>query len=212
MSQGIYFHLDNLARQDWASQRKPGPEENENPVFGAKRATAKEAKRREHVRLFQEYLRCCRLANQNPSLDPLRLDEEKDTGENTGPSKEVISFLPPNRYYMCRSSTVTVCSIPENSDLFNSGGRDVPASSVQQAPAARRKLSCKPRPEFRVLAPPPELAEHIVGFTLAKSTDPLAKPADFSSDRSGSARWSLEASVYRAQVAANLSSGRPVWL
>ena len=200
MCQDNLLHLDDLPRQDvtdWHITDKRNPESIDS--LSARRAAVLEAKQQEHIRLFQEYLKCCKRANCNSSMEGLALELDGGWEESKRPtsSKELSSFLPPNRHAGCRSrkaSTVTVSSIPEHADFLVSGGRDAPASAGPAAPPTARELPCKGSASCSAPSP---------SRPAAKSAEPRAEVT---------ARRSMEASVYRAQVATALGSGRPVWL
>ena len=211
-SQASALHLDDLLPDRQHDEEWSCVDINSGTfsISASRQFVSREAKQREHVRLFQEYLKSCKNAKCDSSIDSSDADLvsnscQRDTlYEPTTPSKELSSFLPHNRHG-CRSrkaSSVTVCSIPENSGLFVSGGRDAPAST-----AAPRAAAFSERLGARKLLDPPSIIA-APPFDEPKS---CSGPLTAAAVREKSGRRE-EVEVYRAQVATALAAGHAVWL
>jgi hypothetical protein len=153
-------------------------------------SAAIDKKQREHLRLFNEYLACCKGSNCDVRIRPLSsynaLIVCNECQDNPCQPKEIYSFLPPTR-----GGTSRKAFAPSSSSAITGlchGGRDIPVSA-RRPPLPPRSPPCDSpegphgEPHSSAALPPPSL--------LAVQE---------------------EGRVYRSQVATALHAGRAVWL
>ena len=191
------LHLDDL-------------QENHNEACNARPETCR--KRKEHFRLFKEYLECCQDAivgkdakNFNSqSFSNLSIcgeDLSTDGQDCRDPAAgEYGSFLPKvSSSPKARQSQSSYTKAESSPFPFKNGGRDAPASSRrEQVSACGNKAPA---------TPPTTLSHSSSTASVVALKDSRASltalPACLDAE---------EGSVYRAQIAAALGAGRVVWL
>ena len=169
----------------------------------ARRSAPPETKRREHVRLFKEYIACCRgpdgrsESSPDPSIGASICDEDDDEcfGRALTASTEYGSFLRPhNRRHGSRS---TACRVP-----FTAATAAAAAAACSNGDSAqsRRGGAASPASDCSHDSPIPRDGAR-------------SRPAALlGSSPSGSESAVEESKVYRSQVATALKAGRTVWL
>ncbi len=202
------LHLDNLFLPlpheiDGSDTNHEG---HESSVVVSNLQTLSESKQREHQRLFKEYLKCCKGTYFDSSMEPqnshLGFMDSDDLAGGSNPSKELTSFLPPNRSSGCAPSSRKASAsgaAQTSSGLFVAGGRDAPASaSTGRAASHKRASISNPAATYCDSQP-------LAAATVTFSSPALHVAIPVLPD-------AKESSVYRAQVATALKAGRAVWL
>ena len=170
------------------------------PGRPARRPATPEAKRREHLRLFKEYIACCRgpegLSDSSPdhssgSAARVSLRAEDDDYAAAASGTEYGSFLRPYR----RSTG------PRNTSSLSRPQRGSAAGGAGLAGSA----GCR-------AASPASDCSHDVPFPRADANRPRSETTLSLQSAAGSESNLDEAKVYRSQVATALKAGRSVWL
>mmetsp|Transcript_50753 Transcript_50753/g.106056 ORF Transcript_50753/g.106056 Transcript_50753/m.106056 type:complete len:217 (-) Transcript_50753:35-685(-) len=202
------LHLDNLFSQppheiDCSDATHDGQERS---ILVTNPQAVLESKQREHQRLFKEYLKCCKGTYFDSSMEPhnshLGFMDSDDFVGGANPTKELSSFLPPNRSSgcapSCRKASTSAAAAQSASGLFVAGGRDAPASA-STARAATHKRASISNPAATYCDSQAVTVTSIAISSAALQAIPALPSA-------------MESSVYRAQVATALKAGRAVWL
>uniref|UniRef100_A0A7S0QC22 Uncharacterized protein n=1 Tax=Cryptomonas curvata TaxID=233186 RepID=A0A7S0QC22_9CRYP len=153
-----------------------------------------EEKRREHVRLVKEYIECCKSPD---ALFDLCLDDfEQGDALNITDTRELCSFLRPASASVptCPSHALSASSLHSRNGPA-SRRRDIPAAAAAHPSAAAKGA---------VMAP-------AVGVGMCGATGDAAGVLGLVAGQQATVD-TRERSVYCAQVATALRSGRPVWL
>mmetsp|Transcript_5876 Transcript_5876/g.12988 ORF Transcript_5876/g.12988 Transcript_5876/m.12988 type:complete len:211 (-) Transcript_5876:107-739(-) len=206
------LHLDDLIEESF-DQEHVSSETNLHDVglvVGGPTALGVDCKRKDHIRLFKEYISCCRSASSQLSLGkccpPLSNvsmcnDNESFERSDSAPTVEYVSFLPkssrprnqqspsaaPSGVPAHFSGCDTTASQPTGSCPSPDGGKTTPPTSAVKGRSRRASGAATRR------AP--------AGASPRTLPPPLEAPLDEEAGR-----------VFRSQVAAALGAGRAVWL
>ncbi len=201
------LHLDNLCSQlpHEIYSSDANHEGEETSIVVTNPQAALESKQREHQRLFKEYLKCCKGTYFDSSMEPqnshLGFMDSDDFIGGANPSKELSSFLPPNRSSGCAHSSRKAsasAAAQSASGLFVAGGRDAPAAASTARAATHKRASISNPAATYCDSQPATIMPVPISLPEGQAIPVLP--------------GTRESSVYRAQVATALKAGRSVWL